>query len=366
MSLIYRYISREILLTLLAVSVVLFLIIMGGTLTQLLGLAAEGRIPVDTLPQVLFLGSLHTLVLLMPVSLFLAVMLTLGRLYKDSEMAALNACGVGARTIYQAIFGIAVPLSVVLTLLVLLVMPAVSYQVEQLRAVSHDRTDLAGIVPGRFMQAGVSDGAVIFVESLSTDRQLMQEVFIERRARGEPTQVFRARAGERRVDEISGDAYLVLLDGFRYQGNPGQADFQILRFQEYGLRLPPQTEVLIRERASMLPTAEIWRSDNLAHRAELQWRLSGPISVLVLALFALPLSYTTPRQGRFAKLAQGIVFYMVYAQLQMFGRTWFVDGVTPAILGIWWVHILMLSVAVLLLLRRTGVSLPWRLRKAAP
>ena len=363
MSLIYRYISREILLSLLAVMVVLFLIIMGGSLTRLLELVAEGRIPADTLPWVLLLGSFNTLLLLMPVSLFLAVMLSLGRLYKDSEMAALRACGVGMRQLYGAIYTVALPLALILSVLVLLLMPVVSQQVEQLRAITHDRSDLAGIVPGRFMQAGVGTGTVIFVESLSADKQRLQGVFIERRVRAGPTQVIRAESGERRIDSSTGDAYLVLVDGYRYEGDPGSADFRIVRFAEHGLRLPEQTEVFMRQRTSMLTTAEIWGSAQLDHRAELQWRLSAPVSLLILALLALPLAHTTPRQGRFAKLALGILVYVLYAQLQISGRSWFAEGVTPAWLGMWWVHAVMLLVALSVLLRQLPLGRGKRLRQ---
>lgn len=354
-----RYIAREILHTQFAVIVVLILIILGGVLARLLGEVAEGRIPADVLPQILVLGSISALILLLPVSLFLSVMLALGRLYKDSEMAALGACGVGTGMLLRVVLAIALPLSLVLGVLTLVVMPDVNARVEQIRAEALARTDLAGIVPGRFTRAGFGGDTVFFVESLSEDRQRMRNVFIERRV-GEQTEVVVAAAGERLVDPATGDSFLVLHDGYRYEGNPGEADFRIMHFRSQGLRIPDAPELSSRVRMKSKTTAELLDTPFPAFKAELQWRLAAPVSLLVLAFLAVPLSHTSPRKGRYSRLALGIVVYVVYAQLQFSARAWMVDGVTPSWLGMWWVHILVALLAMGLLLRHSGMG--WRMQ----
>ncbi|AHK78761.1 permease [Ectothiorhodospira haloalkaliphila] len=362
-----RYLIREMLLTQMAVILVLLLIILGGMLARLLGEVAEGRIPADVLPVILALGSFRALILLLPVSLFLAVMLTLGRLYKDSEMAALKACGVGYGRLFVTVMAITLPLSALLAVLSLYVGPWTTLQVDEIRAETAQRSDLMGITPGRFLQAGSVGGTVFFVESFSDDREVMHNVFIQRR-QGEDTEVVVARSAEQQVDPGSGQRFLVLRDGHRYEGSPGDADFRIIQFATHGVRMPDPRAVTVRSRTDNVPTADLWGSDRLEHRAELQWRLAAPLSMLLLAVLALPLSYTSPRQGRFAKLAAGVGIYVVYAQMQMVSKDWFADGDTPAWLGMWWVHLGLVVLALVLLWRQYGsfwILRGWRRAKLA-
>ncbi|WP_090483874.1 LPS export ABC transporter permease LptF [Ectothiorhodospira mobilis] len=351
-----RYLMREMLATQGAVILVLVLIILGGMLARLLQEVTEGRIPADVLPPILLLGTLNALILLLPVSLFLAVMLTLGRLYKDSEMAALMACGVGYGGLYRPVLLVSLPLAGILLALSLTVGPWSKLQVDEIRAESAQRSDLVGVTPGRFLETGIG-GTVFFVESFSEDREVMHNVFIQRRQEGE-TQVMVARSARQEVDAVSGQRFLVLKDGMRYDGSPGDRDFRIIRFATHGVRMPDPGAARVRNRTDNVPTARLWGSERVDYRAELQWRLSVPVSLLLLALLAPPLAHTAPRKGRFARLALGVGVYVVYAQMQILAKEWFADGQLPAWLGMWWVHLALALLAVLLLMQRQGVFRP--------
>ncbi|EHQ52014.1 permease YjgP/YjgQ family protein [Ectothiorhodospira sp. PHS-1] len=359
-----RYLVREMLFTQLAVTLVLLLIIMGGVLARLLREAAEGRIPGDVLPPILILGTFNGLILLLPVSLFLALMLSLGRLYKDSEMAALMASGVGYGRLYRTILILALPLTLILAFLSLFVSPQTSLMVDQIRAEASQRSDLMGVTPGRFTRAGFG-GVVLFVESFADERRTMNNVFIQRRM-GDRTEVVVARTATQQVDPVSGQRFLVLRDGYRYEGSPGDLDFRIIEFKTHGVRMPEPDAVSVRNRTDNVPTLTLLGSERLDYRAELQWRLAAPISMLLLALVALPLSYTSPRQGRFAKLALGVAVYVVYAQLQIMAQSWYADGVSPSWLGMWWVHVLVGIWLIYLLVHRYGLRwlmIAWRRRE---
>ncbi|SEP56458.1 lipopolysaccharide export system permease protein [Ectothiorhodospira magna] len=362
-----RYLVREMLITQLAVTLVLLLIIMGGVLARLLREAAEGRIPGDVLPPILILGTFNGLILLLPVSLFLALMLSLGRLYKDSEMAALMAAGVGYGRLYRTLMILTLPLTLILALLSLFVSPQISLMVDQIRAEASQRSDLMGITPGRFTSAGAGLGGVVFfVESFSDERRTMNHVFIQRR-QGEQTEVVVARTATQQVDPVSGQRFLILRDGFRYEGSPGDLDFRMVEFATHGIRMPESGASSVRNRTDNVPTQALLGSDRLDYRAELQWRLAAPISMLLLALVALPLAHASPRQGRFAKLALGVALYVIYAQLQIMARSWYGEGVSPAWLGMWWVHVLVGMLIIYLLVHRYGLRwlmIAWRYRGA--
>lgn len=355
-----RYLMKEMLGTHLAVTLVLLLIILGGTVARMLREAAEGRIPADVLLSLVALGSIRGLILLLPVSLFLALMLSLGRLYKDSEMAALQACGVGPGRLSLTIAWVTVPMVVLLALLVFWGAPLASERIEQVRAEAQQRSDLSGIAPGRFLESRVG-GRVFFIEGYTRDGGAMRDVFIQSRGPG-GTEVVTARRAETRVDPASGQRYLVLHDGFRYVGEPGEQAFRILEFETQGVRVPDPEGAGRRGRADSQPTGALLGSRNRLERAELQWRISIPVSMVLLAVLALPLSHTTnPRQGRFARITGAIVVYVLYANFLILAKSWYGRGQTPEWLGMWWVHVALAVLIVVLLLRQQRLRV-WRRR----
>ena len=351
-----RYLMREMLGTHGAVTLVLLLIIVGGTLARILRDAAEGRIPPDVLVPLVALGSVQGLILLLPVSLFLAIMLGLGRLYKDSEMAALQACGVGPARLYRAIAWLTAPMVALLTVLVFWAAPLASAAIDQVRAEAEQRPDLAGMAPGRFMESRV-DRRVFFIEGYTDDGSAMRNVFIQSRG-PEGVEVITAQRARSQVDPVTGYRYLVLHDGHRYLGRPGGREFRVIEFRTHGMRVPDPEGGRRRGGVESMPTLELIGSDRRDAQAELQWRVAIPISMILLAALALPLSHTTnPRQGRFAKLTAAIVIYIVYANFLILGKSWFENGQTPAWLGLWWVHVILAVVTLVLLRRQRGLRL---------
>lgn len=143
-TIIDRYISKELLLTWLAVTLVLMLILLSGTLARLLGKAAEGSIPGEAVwPLLMFTGARY-LILLVPLSLYLGVLLNFSRLYKDNEMAALGACGVGLKRLYRPLLIVVIPATLLLAYLTLFVMPWVSQQAELLKLEIDNQSQLSG------------------------------------------------------------------------------------------------------------------------------------------------------------------------------------------------------------------------------
>ncbi len=339
--LLERFLIREIVVTQAAVTVVLLLVIVGTVVGRALRDVAEGRIPLDVLPALVAFGSFKGLMLLWPVALFLAFLLVLGRLQRDSELIAMQAGGFSFARMYRALFLVAAPAALFLLFLMSFAVPRIEILIDQLRDRADQRSDLVGITPGRFLRSRVGD-QVFFAERFSADREALENVFIYHE-RGDQAEVTVAR---RAIAEIADEArYLVLEDGHRYVGTPGDGAFQMLDFERLRMRVPDPTLVQPRRSLDGLPMGELWaQRDTARFRAELEWRLALPASVLMLALIALPLGLVAPRSSRYARVPLAILVYVVYANFLIMGKSWLTAGQLPLWLGLWWVHLIPLTV----------------------
>lgn len=347
-----RYLVREVLFAWLAVLLVLFAVLATNRLIGYLGDAAGGELPGGVILSLLGLQTVRYLGLILPASFFLGIVLAFGRLYRDSEMAVMSACGIGPWRQFRALLWLALPLAVLVGLLSLHWGPAAAHKAEVVQAEAEAQVEFAALQAGRFLQARGATEGTLYLERLSPDRREMEDVFI--RAGGTADRVIlTARRGVQEQDPDTGDRYLVLLDGWRYDGRPGAADWRVTRFERHGVLVDERPEeVAVRMRRNAQPTAELWGSDHLADRAEVHWRLAMPAMTLLLALLAVPLSKSAPRDGRYGRLLSAVLVYVGYFQLLTVGQDWLEAGQTPAALGLWWLHGAVLAVGVLALLWR--------------
>jgi lipopolysaccharide export system permease protein len=355
-----RYLIKEISAALIATASVLVLVVFGNLFVRLLARATEGQIPAGTILPLLVLGGIESLILLLPLSLLLAIMLTMGRLYRDHEMSALRACGVGELRLYRPVMMVALPITVLLAVLALYVSPLTAQLAARIMATIESEAQLTGITPGRFIATG-DENLVFFVGGVDAERGLIEDVFIHSLEQGR-TIIETAATATQSVTPRSGERIVQLRDGSRYEGTPGRGDFRILSFATHHVRIPIERPRLTRDSdRDTLPTSVLWNAAQPAYRAELQWRLSVPLSAVLLALLALPLSYSSPRQGRFGKLAIGVAVYIIYANLGLVVTGWIARGTAPPWLEIWWVHLALLLFVGALLVRQLGPR--WSLRR---
>lgn len=347
-----RYLLREIVHTFLMVTGVLLFILLSNQFARVLGEAAAGKLPREAVFQLLGLTSLEYLTILVPVSLFLSVMLAFGRLYKDSEMSAIMACGVGPARLYRPVMLVAVLVAALLTWLALDLAPWSAETAHVLRKTAQREAELGNLEAGRFR--GAAGGETVFYAESVDNNALMSNVFIQRQ-KGDRVEVAVAASGQLVKDQEP--PFFVLYDGTRYEGVPGSAEFRIIEFQEHGIPILLPKPDLTPDDTEMLPTSALLNSASQTDRAELQWRLSVPLSALVLALLALPLSKTSPRQGRYGKLTVAVLFYIVYSNLLGAAKVWAERGLVPMDIGLWWVHALIVVASGVLLLQQNR----WRL-----
>jgi lipopolysaccharide export system permease protein len=345
-----RYLLKEVVYGWLAVTVVLWLVLVSNRLVRYLADAAEGDIPGSLIFNLLGLQMVRYLVLVVPFALALGVVLGLSRLYRDNEMVVMSACGVGPGRIYRPLLGLALLVAVLLAWLSLYIGPELQGMSSRLKASAQQQADLTVLGAGRFND--LQGGRVTFyAERLSGDRTHMENLFIV--VRGEagterPSQLLTAKRARRALDAETGDDFLELHDGYRYEGTPGRADYRIMRFGSYGVRVDLPDAVAAGDQREAVPTRRLLSSTDPWDVAELQWRLSMPLSVIVLVLLAVPLTRGGPRQGRYGRLVLAVLLFVVYFNLLGTAKVWVGRGAVPPQVGLWWVPLLPVVLTVLL------------------
>jgi len=342
-----RYIFREIASTWLGVTMVLLLILLTNQFARVLGDVAKGKLPKDAAFDVIGLSAAQYLTILVPIGLFLAVMLALGRLYRDSELPAMMACRVGPSDIYRPLTWLLVPLALGVAWLSIDLGPRALHTIERVGAEARREADLASIEPGRFVSIG-SGSAVVYGERIREDG-LMENVFLQRRLDDGQLEVVVARLGEQVESDDPDIRFLVLHEGRRYEGIPGTSEFRVVEFLEHGIpyRLPSLDPPDPRPRA--MTFRNLMQSAELAHIAELQWRIGVPLATIILAIIAVPLSRTQPRAGRYGRLAIGLLVFIIYLNMLSAAKAWIEQGSLSPSLGLWWVHAAALLLALGLL-----------------
>jgi lipopolysaccharide export system permease protein len=274
-------------------------------------------------------------------------MLALGRLYRDSEMPAMMACRVGPSGIYRPLMWLLVPLALGVAWLSIEGTPLALTKIDQISAEARREADLASIEPGRFTVFG-PDQAVVYGESISPDG-FMEKVFMERRVADDVVEVVIAKRGEQVESDDPDTRLLVLHEGRRYEGVPGTSRFRVVEFLEHGIpyHLPSLSTPDPEPRA--MSFARLLESDDPELIAERQWRLSVPVSTVLLALLAVPLARSRPREGRYARMSIGLLVFIVYFNVLSAAKAWTEEGAIDPAVGLWWVHgsVLLMTIGLL-------------------
>jgi lipopolysaccharide export system permease protein len=347
-----RYLLKEAGLSTFAVSAVLTGVLFTNSLIRLLGQAAESDLPSGGVLSLLGLATLSYFSFMLPAGILLGTVLAFGRLYRDSEMPALAACGVGPRQLFRALLLLAVPVALLVAWLSLAVAPWAARTAADVQARLQQTLEVEAIRAGRFLTSQRAQG-VLYVEEVAADGQ-MRGVFLQTDRHGE-TVVVTAQTARRRVDPATGDSFLVLRDGYRVEGVPGQRRWRILQFEEHGVRVAEGELPTVRLRQRAMPTANLLARRQPADVAELQWRVSAPLMVLVLTLLAVPMSKSAPREGRYGKLLAAVLAFVVYFSLLNMSAEWVKAGVLSPAIGLWWVHGAFVVIALWWLRRSFGV-----------
>jgi len=359
---ISRYLIKEVCYALVAVTVVLLLVFLSNQLVRFLSYAASGKIAANVLLQVMGFEISFLLALLLPLGLYLAIIATYGRLYADNELSVMQSSGFSTKRLVLLTMRCAVMVMIVVMVLTLWVNPSIAKVKENLvsQGVASGNV-INNLMPGRF-QLTNDENRVFYVESIARNHQQANNLFVAERKKSAIDNtltswtVLSAAKGYQMTDRATHDKFVVAVEGYRYEGTPGQNAYKIIQFSKYAVKLPEQTIEAVHQAQEVTPTSFLWHHyhENLKNAAELQWRLSMPLSVLLLALLAVPLSYVRPRQSRYAQFLPAILVYIVYVELLFTARDWIEQKTIPTYLGLWWVHGLLIVCIVALFLWQTG------------
>ncbi len=299
--------------------------------------------------SLLGLKIIGTVSVLIPSAIFLSVLMVLGRMYRDNEMTILAASGAGIFRIFRAVLVVVIPLSVLIASLSLVILPWSVQKTQEIMNIEKQTANIRGIGAGKFSEYSRGD-IVFYVEEL-TDANKMRNVFVQNRQHGK-LGIINSEGGHIKED-ASGNSYIVLENGYRYQGLPGTADYSVTKFGEYGVRVDKKVTTVITRREATSSIA-LWLSPLAADQAELQKRISIPLGALVLSLLAVPLARIAPRGGVYGNFLTAFLIYFSYENLVQVSQIWVVNRLVPPWIGIWWVYILMLFVILVLIVRALG------------
>jgi lipopolysaccharide export system permease protein len=349
---LHSYILRETAQTWLAVTGVLLLILLTDQFARVLDDAAVAKVPRDAILAVMGLSSIQYMTILIPVGILLAVMLSLARLYRDSEMAAMMACGIGNISLYRPIMIFALGLAVLSGWLALQAGPYAQRQIQTIADQAKQDADLAVLEAGRFISFG-RENVTLYAEEVTADGRL-KNVFVERRD-GRDVVVIVAEEASQRNDRDTAQKVLTFSNGKRYEGEPGSKEFRVMEFAEHGIPFAVRETRASEAAVESMTLTQLLDKDDSAAVAEIQWRLSVPLTLIVLTLIAVPLARSRPRQGRYNNLVAAILLYIIYVNLLGAARVWVEQQVLPAWLGLWWVHLIFLALAGSMLMRQNRI-----------
>ena len=347
----HKALVREFANTALATFFVLLGITLTTQLVKLLGQAATGLITSTGVLALLGFTLVNYLPVLLSLTTFIAVLMTLTRSYRDSEMVVWFASGVGLTRWVRPVLTFAVPLVLLIGLLSLLLSPWAVSRSEELRRIMDSRDDVSTIVPGIFRESNRAE-RVFFVEEISESQNMVANVFVSSNQH-QKLGVMVARRGYQETAG-NGDRFLVLLNGRRYEGAPGTPEYRLYEFERYAMRVELGQARARAPTTKTTATADLVRDATPRNLAELAWRIGLPVSALVLSLLAVPLSFVNPRAGRSMNLVLAIVIYMTYSNLLSIVQAWISQSKLTFAAGLG-VHFVMLILLVVLFYRRVVV-----------
>ena len=351
-SVLDRMIAKDLLLSFSSILTVLVMIIVSQKFIRVLSQAIEGNIANETVISLLAFKTIIVTASFFPVACFMAVLMVMGRMYRDQEIAAIASAGGGFLRLFKAIIFILIPLSACSAALSLYAAP---WAEEHSRKMTHNdeqTADIRSITPGRFSEYR-SGELIFYAESLDASNGKLRNVFIQNK-QGSRTGIANAELGH--IENRSDGSYLVLENGERIQGIAGEKDFAIEKYREYSVLIERNVSILSPS-AKDMPINELLNAlDNVWLVSELQERLSNPISLVLLGILALPLSRISPRGGVYGNMLLAFGIYFIYSNLQKINHSWVESGKIPITLGFFWINLLLLVLIALLLTRTYGIN----------
>jgi len=344
-----RYIIREIARPTVMICTSLVGIFGCYIATRYLEDSVQGQIPGSMVILLILLRIAIAMEVLLPTTLYLSVMIAFGRLYRDSEMTGLFACGIRMSRILRPVVFVAITVGLIVACFSLYIRPWAWNQFFAMKARAEVNFDMTRMKGGNFYE--IEGGrTVIFAEQVDNRTQQARHVFMQINRPGK-MQIIYSREASQVSQDAAQQPILILKDGHSYEFTDAEKESEILQFGSLALPLASKDSMPSEQKVKAVSSEQLLSSRDPEEIAELQWRLTTPLSTLLLALLGVPLSRSSPRQGKYAKVPLGILVFAVYYNLNAMTKKWIGQGIVGSIPGLWWIQVLLAALLLIFLWR---------------
>lgn len=352
-----RQLLKELSWTAAGIFFILLMVLVTTQAINLLGRAASGRIAIDAITALVGFWTIGLMPVVLILTAFISVLAVLTRYWRDSEMVIWLSSGLSLKRWITPLMKFAIPFALLVAVTSMLIQPWAEWRSREFAETLKQKQELSLLEPGVFREIGQHQPRVYFIESFDPETGIAKNLFVhEKDNKGRETTVF-ARHGQ--FKQTDDKRILLLQDGYHYNGTAGKADYERTFFHDMTLVISVNTTVVDpRQNRHTIATSALFGSTDPAYQAELMWRLSLPISVIILALLALPLSYYNPRTGHTYNILIAIGLFLIYQNGLTFLRDAIEEGHVPLLLGLLPMHLLMLLLFFILLHWRNQPSMP--------
>jgi len=317
--------------------------------TRYLEDSVQGQIPGSMVILLILLRIAIAMEVLLPTTLYLSVMIAFGRLYRDSEMTGLFACGIRMSRILRPVVFVAITVGLIVACFSLYIRPWAWNQFFAMKARAEVNFDMTRMKGGNFYE--IEGGrTVIFAEQVDNRTQQARHVFMQINRPGK-MQIIYSREASQVSQDAAQQPILILKDGHSYEFTDAEKESEILQFGSLALPLASKDSMPSEQKVKAVSSEQLLSSRDPEEIAELQWRLTTPLSTLLLALLGVPLSRSSPRQGKYAKVPLGILVFAVYYNLNAMTKKWIGQGIVGSIPGLWWIQVLLAALLLIFLWR---------------
>ena len=349
MGILSRSITRELVAVFLLVFLLLICVGLGGRFISLLQDAAGGMYSAKAIWWLIGLRIPAFVQVIAPFSIFLALVITFGRLHADQEFITAMSGGVTPRRLLGWLLWVLIPLAVMVGFFSLQVTPSALKYLSEIALNQRAISEFDAIIPGTFRSFS-NDTRVSYVEEVDRSEQEVSGVFMNE-TQGDKVISIWADKGSYLVDEGTGNRCLMLENGVRYEGYPAQHDYQVIRFKKLAQRIELGELQRHVGDPSTIPSGELQLTIN-AEAAEWHWRLALPVLTLIGAMCGFGIARVTPRSGRFGRVIPGLGLFVLYYVLLVFGKSLIAETASLQVVGLWPVHVAM-ALAAWVLIRKS-------------
>ena len=338
MKILQKYLIKEITKTSIAVFAVFLVILTANTMLRLIEESSVGNFPTYLLFPLIMIKITQYSIYLIPISLFLGIILSFGRFYSENEMAIINSSGVSVYDIAKIIARVILPAAFLVALFSLYITPSATQYRYQVEHKLNNEERIEEINAGRFTSSQ-SGKATFFVEDINNN--VLERIFFS--SSGSRAEAIENSSTARYIKDEQNRKYILLRDGVISEIIP--PDYKTTRktkYREHGVQLGQELPDFTNTKYDAMSTLSLVRLEDKESSAELQSRILLPVATILLGFIAFPVSYSSPRKGRYTKVFLGSLIYFTYLIVMSITEKLYLLDATPSILGIWWIHFLML------------------------